>query len=70
MREPGVLCIPAYEDCYLTWKEVVCTRRVGLGDGDGLEHGTWGPEWPGVLSFYICKIGPTTPGPVALMFLL
>lgn len=45
-------------------------RRVGLGDGDGLECGAWGPEWPGVLSFYICKMGPTIPGPVALMLLL
>ena len=65
-----MLCIPAYEDCYLTWKEVVCMMRVGLGDGEGLERGAWGPERPRVLSFYICKMGPTTPGPVALMLLL
>ena len=39
--------------------------RVGLGDGEGLECGAWGPERPRVLSFYICKMGPTTPGPVA-----
>lgn len=44
--------------------------RVGLGDGEGLERGAWGPERPRVLSFYICKMGPTTPGPVALMLLL